>query len=420
VEGVEGLKVAIVGLGFVGLTSALGFADKGFEVRGYDINAERAAKIKGGEVPFLEPGLDLALKRTIGGKFTISSSASNAAESADGIFFCVGTPCGVDGKSDSSFLFSAIDSVMDAVDSECILVVKSTVPPGTMAKEVLPYVRSKGFNGSVTVNPEFLREGYCWQDFVSPDRIVCGCEENDASAMKFFSKLYAPFDAPIHFISPNTAEFIKYLSNSLLASLISFSNEMALIAEAAGGINIAKAFRILHEDKRLSGAGIRHYIYPGCGYGGYCLPKDTVALSAKAKETGVVPHILDNVISLNDDMPRLSARKIERAAGTHEARIGILGLSFKPNSDDVRDTPAAKIVACLLRDGYNKLYAYDPVATEAFRAMYGFDITYCESKEEVCNACDAVAVVTSWPEFQGIHKLFPKIKICDCRYWLEN
>jgi len=414
------MKIAVIGLGFVGLTVALGFADKGFDVAGYDIDEGRRASIRGGIVPFFEPGLGMALKDNLNVKFAISENAWGAAKNADVVFLCVGTPCEDDGKADLQYLFAAINSITGALSHECVFIIKSTVPPGTTANMVSPYLRGKAFNGAVVVNPEFLREGYCWKDFTAPDRIVCGCGERDIKAKELLAELYAPFNAPIHFVSQNTAEFIKYLSNSLLASLISFSNEMAFIAEAAGSVNVAKAFKILHQDKRLSDAGIKHYIYPGCGYGGYCLPKDTAALSMNSKQLGFTPRILDGVISLNNEMPLQTARKIERLAGSRVAKIGILGLSFKPNSDDVRDSSAAKIIDCLVRDGYINIFAYDPAAMKTFSEMYGFAINYCGTKEAVCDICDTIAVITIWPEFQGVNQKYPQKKWCDCRYWLED
>ena len=419
-EGVCRLKISVIGLGFVGLTAALGFADKGFDVSGYDIDNERSAIITRGEVPFYEPGLDLALERNLGGRFRVTTDASQSAKDADCVFVCVGTPCGDDGKADLTYLFAAIDSVVGVISPDCALIIKSTVPPGTTVQEIRPYAKAKGFSGVVAVNPEFLREGHCWADFTEPDRIVCGRDEGNASVDALFVELYEPFRAPIHFVSSNTAEFIKYMSNSLLATMVSFANEMALVAEAAGGIQIAKAFHILHQDNRLDGSGINHYIYPGCGYGGYCLPKDTVALAANARANGFTTRILDGVISLNDEMPRLTAAKIEALASGKDEKIGILGLSFKPNSDDVRDSSAAKIIQCLLDDGYTHIYAFDPVAMDGFRDVYGLPINYCQSKEELCETCDTLALVTIWPAFMEIDKAYPHKKICDCRYYLEG
>ena len=400
------------------MTTALGFACKGFNVIGYDIDLNRSNKIKNGIIPFFEPGIEEALKQTLNINFFIVENEDEAARKANVIFLCVGTPCKEDGNADLQYLNSAIDKILLSISCNCIIVIKSTIPPGTTSKYIIPYILSKKSDVHIANNPEFLREGYCWNDFMNPDRIVCGCDENDDHSATLLTELYKPFNAPIHFVSHNTAEFIKYLSNSLLASLISFSNEMALIAQASGDINIGKAFKILHEDKRLNGSGINHYIYPGCGYGGYCLPKDTVALSANSKANGFIPKILDNVISLNSNMPRLIADKIKMFAGNKSENIGILGLSFKPDSDDVRDSPAAKIINCLLDDGYCNIFAYDPIALDNFRETYSFNIKYSSSKEYVLSKCIYIAIVTTWSEFKDINKIYPEKHFIDCRYYL--
>lgn len=412
------MKIAVFGLGFVGLTTALGFADKGFTVCGFDINEKRCLEIAGGKVPFFEPGLNDALTRNLGNTFVIGNSAAQTAKDSEACFFCVGTPGLPDGSADLTHLLSAMDSVMETVSQDCVFVVKSTVPPGTVKERVVPHVRAKGANNPVASNPEFLREGKCWEDFIDPDRIVCGAA--DDTAKNTLARIYAPFNAPLHFVELNTAEFIKYLSNALLAAMISYSNEMSLVADTVGDIEVAKAFRILHEDKRLAGAGINTYIYPGCGYGGYCLPKDTEALYTAAQNHGFTPRILENVISLNNEMPGLTAKKIACAAGDKTNKIGILGLSFKSGSDDVRDSSAASIISALLREGYDKIYAYDPLANKEFESVYGLPIAYCKSKEEVCETCGTVALVTAWSEFAGINKAFPDIRFVDCRYFLEE
>ncbi|MFM9330661.1 UDP-glucose dehydrogenase family protein [Paenibacillus mesotrionivorans] len=410
------MKVAVFGLGFVGLTTALGFADKGFEVRGYDTNTQRCAEISRGHLPFFEPGLDEALARHIGKTFLVADSALEAVEASDVCFVCVGTPGLPNGSADLTSLLACIDSVSESIPDQCVLIVKSTVPPGTVTEQITPYVRTKGLKNPVAVNPEFLREGMCWEDFMHPDRVVCGV--SDDAAEDVLLQLYAPFHAPVHLVEPNTAEFIKYLSNSLLATMISYSNEMSLLADAVGSIDTARAFHILHEDKRLAGAGINSYIYPGCGYGGYCLPKDTAALAAVAQNKGIEPRILNGVISLNEEMPERTAEKIARAVNSKDSKIGILGLSFKPGSDDVRDSPAAKIISALIKAGYDDLYVYDPIATEEFRRMHRLPIYYAASAREVCEACDTVALVTAWAEFGSINKEFPETRFIDCRYFL--
>lgn len=410
------MQIAVFGLGFVGLTAALGFADRGFIVRGFDSDFGRAAEIAGGAVPFYEPGLREALDRTAGKRFFIERDAAAAVRGCDCALFCVGTPGRADGSADLTHIFAAIDSVAAAVDKECVFVIKSTIPPGTLNGRVLPYIRAKGLQNPLAVNPEFLREGKCWEDFTRPDRIVLGVDDDAAKAA--LAKLYASFDAPLYFVLPNTAEFIKYLSNSLLATLVSYANEMALLAAAVGGIEVASAFRVLHEDRRLAGAGINAYIYPGCGYGGYCLPKDTAALSALGRAVGSETRIIDGVTSLNEAMPQLTAAKIKRAAGGGSGKIGVLGLSFKPLSDDVRDSSAAKIIAALIADGYRDIIAYDPVATSQFQQLYGLNINYSASARAVCEACDTIALVTAWEEFHGLDREYPDKRWVDCRYCL--
>jgi UDPglucose 6-dehydrogenase len=306
----------------------------------------------GGIRPFLEPGLDDALKRNLGKNIEIPDSALDAAKKADIIFLCVGTPSRDDGSADLTYLFSAIDSVIPVLNDGKYraLVVKSTVPPGTTEREIVPYLQNIPGDFSVAVNPEFLREGHSWEDFIEPDRVVCGIMDDKSGEV--LTNLYEPFNATVHLVTPSTAEYTKYVSNALLATLISYSNEMALIGETIGNIDVGSAFKILHEDKRWSGSGINHYIYPGCGYGGYCLPKDTQALAAQAKRNGVEPKILQDVIELNGNMPSVIAERIAKVVTPGET-IGILGLSFKPESDDVRDAPAAKIITVLVASGHS-------------------------------------------------------------------
>ena len=416
------LQIGVLGLGFVGLTTALGFSEKGYSVFGYDVNETRQRLISDAKVPFFEAGLDDALKRNLNKTFYLEPSAADLAKKSDIIFFCVGTPCGEDGKADLSYLFSAIDSIFPVFDDDRyrILIIKSTVPPGTAKNDIFPYLQEKGISGkcSLTNNPEFLREGKCWDDFIQPDRIVCGVQDERAAGV--LQELYNSFNAPIYIVSLNTAEFIKYLSNALLASMISFSNEMSMIADVIGDINVRQAFHVLHEDKRLKKSGIAHYIFPGCGYGGYCLPKDTKAMAAKAKQCGLTPRILDEVIIVNEKMPSFFVGKIISLAKGNKS-IGILGLSFKPGSDDVRDSASAKIISLLQKNGVTKIYAYDPVANRDFNALYQFkNVEYLKNKEELCKMSDVIVLVTAWDEFKSLRLEFPKKEWIDCRYFLEE
>jgi UDPglucose 6-dehydrogenase len=418
------LELSVFGLGFVGLTSALGFAEKGFRVIGCDINKNRLETIAKGAIPFLERGVDSALQKHLGNKFSITANAEEAVKKSDIVFLCVGTPCGENGKADLAFLFSALDSVLPVIQDGKfrVLVIKSTVPPGTTQDEVIPYLQKKGFydgNGFAVVNnPEFLREGKCWDDFINPDRIVCGAKNRQA--MEMLKELYKPFSAPIHFVSWNTGEFIKYLSNTMLASMISYSNEMSKIADGIGDIDTGRAFRILHEDRRLKNSGIASYLYPGCGYGGYCLPKDTQALAAQAESHNIIPRILNEVIATNTTMPEYFVKKIEASVPSTKI-IGILGLSFKPESDDVRDSPAARIIDLLIRDEYTNILVYDPVAMQPFSAVYQFEhIHYFDTKEAVCQKSDCIVLVTAWNEFKHLRSVYPGKTWVDCRYFLNS
>lgn len=417
------MVITIFGLGFVGLSTAIAFADKGITVYGIEVNEERRAKIAAGELPFYEPGLDEALERTLNKTFFVNKSVANAVNESDCVYYCVGTPYGENGQADLTYLYGAIDETLPALDQNrfTVLVVKSTVPPSTTDELVRQHIEEQGHSIGETIgianNPEFLREGHCWEDVIDADRIVLGVSDDRSSAI--LRKLYQDFDCPIHTVSLNTGEYIKYLSNTLLATLISWSNEMSLIADVVGDIQVADAFRILHEDKRwgLPTCNMATYAYPGCGYGGYCLPKDTNALYARSKAKGYEPKMLGETIAVNDSMPAAVARRVEEKC-THgvETRIGVCGLSFKPGSDDVRDTPAAKIVACLIEDGFKNLKGYDPLAIEEFQRLYDFDMDYASTLQQLVDDSDVLLLTTAWPEFMELPTLANDKPIIDARY----
>lgn len=409
------MKIAVIGLGFVGLTTALGLASKGLEVSGFDNNNIKLDSIKKGDIPFYEEGLSEALERVLNKKFYVASSLSDALLNAEAVFFCVGTPCNNEGEANLEYLKTAVKDAIKFASDKCVFIVKSTVPPGTTENIVAPLAGGR----SVAMNPEFLREGCAWYDFMYPDRIVAGVDDDRAAEL--MNKIYESFNVPIYLVSRNTAEFIKYLSNTLLANLISFSNEMAGLAETIGNINISNTFKVLCEDKRLKDAGICSYIYPGCGYGGSCLPKDTTALLTLSKKYNYSMPILNSIIQTNLDMPARTAEKIISNISDKNANIGILGLSFKPNSDDVRYSPATTIVNELHKQGYNNIFAYDPLANETFAdANKSLNINYCNSADDVCKCCDVVAIVTTWQEFSEIDKKYPNINFVDCRYFLDG
>ena len=416
------MVVTVVGLGFVGLTTALGFVKYGHKVYGIEVNPDRFKTITKGKLPFVEPGLDKALEEYLDTSFIPTTDWNKAVADSDFIYYCVGTPYGADGAADLTYLFGAVEQTLKAVkDTKFrVLVTKSTIPPGTTAHRIIPFLEEKNvLNGNIGVanNPEFLREGHCWEDFINSDRIVLGV--NDEKSAEMLKKLYEKADCPIHCVSLNTGEFIKYLSNTSLALLISYANEMSMAADAIGSIDIAKAFRILHEDKRWQTGSIRSYFYPGCGYGGYCLPKDTNAFYANAKNAGFDGQILMNVIKVNDSMSKNVAKKIIKAiGGDTNKKIGILGLSFNPGSDDVRDTPSAKIIKELNKAGFKNIICYDPVAIDGFKNNYKLECSFEEKKEKVLAMADILAITTAWPEFATIKEETDK-PIVDCRYMLS-
>ena len=412
--------ITVLGLGFVGLTTALGFSKKGFKVYGIDVAADRVARIKKGEVPFYEPHLDEVLREELGNNFIMDATLQEAVINSKLIFICVGTPGNADGSANLTYLLQAVKDVFESSDGSFkVIVTKSTVPPSTVSKKVKPFVDELNVTYKKPVglasNPEFLREGYAWDDFMNPDRIVIGVE--DEASKEILNEVYQPFNAPVYYVSYNSAEYIKYLSNTLLSTLISFSNEMAMIGESIGDIDVPTAFKILHQDKRWFGqpASMSSYVFPGCGYGGYCLPKDTAALSSIAKENGFEAKMLDSNLKINEVIKDHSADKIAASVSTDKT-IGILGLAFKSGSDDVRLSPSKFIIEKLLAKGFTDVLAFDPMANEVFDREYKLPIKYTETLEEIVEKADVLVLLTAWPEFKKNKDLINTKQLFDFRY----
>ena len=262
-----------------------------------------------------------------------------------------------------------------------------------------------------------MREGLAWEDFTRPDRVVIGA--GDDLSFNAVAKLYRPFRTCICRVTPGTAEFIKSVSNALLATLVSFANETSMVADAIGGIDVKAAFQTLHLDRRWSGdpARMTSYLYPGCGFGGYCLPKDIAALLHTARAVGVKTDVLRGTIAANAAIAHHFVDKIVRATKPR-TQIGILGLSFKPGSDDVRETSAARIIELLLKRGRKNIVAYDPMANETYRRVYRHPIRYADSLAKVVKQAEAVVVLTAWPEFRAAKKQFAGKPVFDGRYCL--
>jgi len=412
--------ITVLGLGFVGLTTALGFAKKGFKVYGIDVDQRRVESIKNGKIPFYEPHLSEALIEELEQNFILNTTLEDAVNDSKAIIICVGTPGNEDGSANLTYLLEAVRSVFKVSDGGFkVIVTKSTVPPSTVSKKLKPFVAAlnEDYNKAIGLasNPEFLREGYAWDDFMNPDRIVIGVE--DERSKEILNELYLPFNAPVHYVTFNSAEFIKYLSNTLLSTLVSFSNEMAMVADHIGDIDVANAFRILHQDKRWYGdpASMASYVFPGCGYGGYCLPKDTAALASIAKEHGFTAKMLEANLQINEEVKDFVTKKITSTVTTSDT-IGILGLSFKSGSDDVRLTPSKFIIEKLIDQGYTNIVAYDPMAIEEFDRYYNFPIRYADSLHDVVQQSDALVLLTAWPEFKKNEELLKKKRLFDFRY----
>jgi len=414
------MVITVFGLGFVGLTTALGFAEIGHKVYGVEVNKTRFDTIASGKLPFLESGMDEALTRHLNNRFIPCTNLKAAIAESECIYYCVGTPYGNDGQADLTYLYKAIEQTLEVIDDDKfrVLVTKSTIPPSTTLTKIIPFVEEKEFKVGrdlgIANNPEFLREGHCWDDFMNADRIVLGVSDEHSKEM--LCSIYKNMNVPIFCVSLNTGEFIKYLSNTLLATLISYSNEMSVIADTIGGIDVANAFKILHMDKRWGGCNMTSYVYPGCGYGGYCLPKDTNALYAVTKSIGFDAQILKNVIATNDNMPKFIINRIIRGKDKNIV-IGILGLSFKPESDDIRDASSAKIIYELNKRGYKNILGYDPVAMSEFQNYYKLDYKCADSYIDCVQNSDVLVITTAWSEFKNLRSITKK-EIIDCRYML--
>jgi UDPglucose 6-dehydrogenase len=420
-------KVAIIGSGYVGLVSGVCLAAKGHKVVCVDANETIVRQVKAGNPHIYENGLaELLLQVLKSGNFNITTDLTQAMVDVDGVLIAVGTPT-TDGKIDLTYVkqaASAIGGVLQGMDRPIPVIIKSTVLPGvtdTLVRRVVEESSGKKHGQfGLGMNPEFLREGDAISDFMYPDRIVLGCE--DEYARSFLNALYAPWDCEKLFVNSRTAELVKYANNFLLAMQISAINEIANIAYAAGGIDIMDVVQGVHLDKRWNPVidgqrakpGILTYLVPGCGYGGSCFPKDVQALRAYGVDMGVITVMLDAVISTNDRQPeQVQSILIDSLGDLKGATILVLGLAFKPETDDVREAPSLKILSTLADSGATIL-AHDPQAVENFRkALMGRAavIRYVvDWTQHVCEA-DIVVLITPWPEYTKLSDFDLKGKI---------
>lgn len=391
-------KICVVGVGYVGLVTGTCFADLGNMVIALDVNAERIENLKKGILPIYEPGLEEMVKRNVAaGRLDFTTSYMDALEGADFAFIAVGTPEGVDGEADLKYVRSAAEAIAENMSKPIIIVNKSTVPVGTgdWVADIVRAKQPKPIPFSVVSCPEFLAEGSALADFTNPARIVLG--STDREAANHVADLHLSLRAPIVVTDLRTAEMIKYASNAFLATKVSFINEIANICEALGA-DVKEVAAGMGYDPRIG----KHFLNAGLGWGGSCFPKDVKALAHMASVQGKHPQLLHAVMDINKYQRRQIVLKLrEMLGGTLKGKsVGLLGLAFKPNTDDMRDAPSVEIARAVLAEG-GTVKGYDPVAMHvAERMMPG--VGMCENVYEVAEGVDAVVVCTEWNEFKQL------------------
>lgn len=401
-------SIAVIGVGYVGLVSGACFADLGNHVICLDINAERIANLKQNILPIYEPGLEELVERNVkAGRLFFTTSYAEAIQEAEFVFIAVGTPSDVDGQADLRYVRMAAESIADVMDHPLIIVNKSTVPVGTgdWVAEIIHNRRPDAPEFAVVSCPEFLREGSAISDFMNPDRTVLGSTNKDAAAK--VAQLHLPLRSAIMITDLRTAEMIKYASNAFLATKISFINEIANICEALGA-DVKEVAAGMGLDKRIG----RFFLDAGIGWGGSCFPKDVKALAYMAETEGRHPHLLHAVMDINADQRQAPVRKLREifAEDLKGKVIGLLGLAFKPNTDDMRDAPSIDIVHSLLRAGA-KVRAYDPVAMPGASALLP-DVEMMPDPYALAEGADALILVTEWNEFKHLDLARIKTALC--------
>lgn len=412
------MHIAVIGTGYVGLVSGACFAEFGVDVTCVDVDADKIEKLKNGVIPIYEPGLDQLVEKNVkAGRLHFTTDLGMAVSGAEVVFLAVGTPPKEDGSPDMSYYQQAALDVAKAMNGYKVLVTKSTVPVGT-GKWLRDFVSANletATEFGVASNPEFLREGAAIEDFMRPDRVVIG--SNEQRAIEVMKELYRPLyliETPIVITSLEAAELIKYAANAFLATKITFINEIANLCDAIG-CDVHDVARGMGMDNRIG----RKFLHPGPGYGGSCFPKDTRALTTVADQFGVETRIVDAVILANDLQRQAMIPKIEKLVGDLNGKqIGVLGLSFKPETDDMRESPAIEIVHGMIERGA-RVRAFDPVAMEESR-HYINGVEYAADEYDAIKDADAMVIVTEWNQFRAldmdrVKSLLRSPKIADLR-----
>lgn len=396
------MNIAIVGTGYVGLVSGACFAEMGIDVTCVDINPEKIKCLLNGEIPIYEPGLDDLVKRNVeAGRLHFTTDLTTCLDNVEVVFSAVGTPPDEDGSADLQYVLEVARTFGRNIKKYTILVTKSTVPVGT-AKKVKAVIkeeltkRGEQIDFEVASNPEFLKEGAAIKDFMSPDRVVVGIESDRAK--KVMERLYRPFQMNnyrLYFMDIPSAEMTKYAANAMLATRISFMNDIANLCDLVGA-NVDMVRKGIGADTRIGSK----FLYPGCGYGGSCFPKDVKALARTAREYGYTMGVIEAVEAVNERQKEIVVKKLQDKFGTLRGKtIALWGLAFKPETDDMREAPALVVIEKLLEAGAS-VKVYDPVAMDECRRRIGDRVVYCKDMYDVVIDADALAVLTEWKEFR--------------------
>jgi UDPglucose 6-dehydrogenase len=391
-------NITVVGVGYVGLVTGTCFADLGNRIVCLDIQEERIANLKKGILPIYEPGLEEMVARNVkAGRLSFTASYAEGIRDAEFVFIAVGTPSDVDGEADLQYVRTAAGSIAEVMDHPLIIVNKSTVPVGTgdWVADIIKAKQKASVPFSVVSCPEFLREGSAITDFMNPDRIVLGSLDKEAANR--VAQLHLPLRTTIVVTDLRTAEMIKYASNAFLATKISFINEIANVCEALGA-DVKEVAAGMGFDKRIG----RHFLDAGLGWGGSCFPKDVKALAHMAHEKGRHPQLLRAVMDINADQRRDVIAKLKGVLGDlHDRTVGLLGLAFKPNTDDMRDAPSVEIANMLLSKGA-RVKGYDPVAMGVAARVLPSVVKLAETPYECAADADAIIIITEWNEFKQL------------------
>lgn len=417
------MRLSVIGVGYVGLVTGACFSEMGNDVTCYDIDRKKTEKLKRGVIPIYEPGLEnLVRKNFAQGRLRFTTDIKDAVEDAFIIFIAVGTPSGRRGEASLDAIFEAARNIARNMNSYKIIVTKSTVPVGTtdkVAQVIQENVKDQNLEFDVVNNPEFLKEGAAVEDFMFPDRIIIGC--SNARVAQIMKELYAPFSRTgekVTVMDIRSSEMTKYTANAMLATRISFMNEIARICDAVGA-DVESVRKGIGSDPRIG----NKFIYPGIGFGGSCFPKDLRALITTAKREKVMPQLLESVVRINTEQRKLFGERVKSyfSGKLSGKTLGVWGISFKPNTDDIREAPSIDVIDFLLKEGA-RVKAFDPIslknARERFKEEKG--ITFGKNNYDVLKKADALLIFTEWPlfrepDFDKIKKLLKKPVIFDGR-----